>query len=123
MTQINSVYTKMLVWQMLATGFVGLIIFFISGKSAAVSACLGGFSIILGAGFASLIFVRNSKKQDAASILAGLLISEMVKLVFVFSFLFLVVKHYKSLVPVALIIGLMAAALVSGAAMNKIINK
>ncbi len=123
MTQLKSVYTTMLAWQTLATCIAGLVIFFISGKNAAISACLGGFSIILGAAFASIIFVRNSRKQDAATILVGLLTSEMVKLVFVFCFLFLVVRHYKSLVPVALIIGLMAAALMSGVAMSKIVSK
>jgi ATP synthase protein I len=119
----NRVFTAMLGWQTLATCVVSAIIFFIYGKHAAISAGLGGFSIIFAAAIASLIFVRNRNKHDAAAILVSLIVSEMVKLVFVFSFLILVFKYYKSLVPVALIIGLMAAVLVSGAAMSILVSK
>lgn len=123
MIQNERVFTRMLAWQMLATCLVGLIAFFITGKSAAISALLGGFSLILAAAVASLIFVRNRNKQDAASILVSLILSEIVKLVFVFTSLVFVFKYYKNLVPAALIIGLMAAALVSGAAMSKMASK
>jgi ATP synthase protein I len=123
MIQNERVFTRMLAWQMLATCLVGLIAFFITGKSAAISALLGGFSLILAAAVASLIFVRNKNKQDPASILVSLILSEIVKLVFVFTCLVFVFKYYKNVVPAALIIGLMAAALVSGAAMSKMASK
>ena len=117
------VFTRMLALQALATLLVGLVFFFVSGKHAAISGLLGGASVIFAASIASLIFVRNKNKQDAASILVSLLLSEMVKLIFVFTFLFLVFKHYKNLVAVALIVGLMAAALVSGVAISKMASK
>ena len=120
MIHTEYVFTRMLAWQVLATSLVALIIFFITGKNAAISAGLGGFSVIFASGFASLIFVRKKRQQDAASILVSLILSEIVKLTFVFSFLILVFRQYKSLVPAALIIGLMAAALISGAAISKI---
>jgi ATP synthase protein I len=123
MIHTERVFIRMLAWQALATTLVALIAFFISGKSAATSGFLGGFSVIFASAFASLIFARNKNKQDAASILISLIVSEIVKLVFVFTFLILVFKHYKNLVPAALIIGLMVAALVSGAAMSKMANK
>jgi ATP synthase protein I len=123
MIHTERVFIRMLAWQTLATMLIALLAFFISGKYAAISGVLGGFSVIFAASFASLIFARNKNKQDAASILISLIVSEIVKLVFVFSILVLVFKNYKNLVPAALIIGLMAAALVSGMAISKITSK
>ena len=113
------VFITMLAWQVLVTVVVGALFFFLKGKHAAISALLGGSSVIFAATFASLIFVRNKNKQDAGSILIRLILSEIVKLTFVFTFLFLVFKHYKSLFALALIIGLISAAMVSGVAMAK----
>ena len=126
MLKIKSVFITALAWQIIAASVSATALFIISGKSAAISALFGGFSVILGASFASLIYVRNSKKrvvQDGASILTSLLLSEMVKIIFIFAFLLMVFKHYKSLVPVALIVGLIAAALASGVAISKIEQK
>jgi ATP synthase protein I len=114
----NRVFTKMLTWQAIATCVVASIFMLITGKNAAISALLGGFAIIFAAFLASLIFTRNRNKQDAAAILVSLILSEIIKLVMVFSFLFIVFKQYTNLVPVALIIGLIAAAMVSGVAMS-----
>lgn len=124
--QIKSVFITALAWQVVAASVCGVVLFLIYGKNAAISALLGGFSVVLGATFASLIYLRNYKKkivQDSASILTSLLLSEMVKIIFIFAFLLMVFKHYKSLVPVALIIGLISAALASGAAISKIEHK
>ena len=118
MMQTKRLFIKMLAWQALATGVVGLVAYFISGKSAAISALLGGFSVVFASAFASLVFVRNRNKQDATAILISLILSELVKLAFVFMFLFLVFKQYKSLVPAALIAGLIAAAVLSGATIS-----
>lgn len=115
-----------LAWQAISASVCGGVIFFILGKSAAISSLLGGFSVVLGASFASFIYIRNNKKkivQDSASILTSLLLSEMVKIIIIFAFLLMVFKHYKSLVPVALIIGLISAALASGAAISNIKHK
>ena len=116
--QTERLIIKMLAWQTLATVVVGLAAYFISGKSAATSALLGGFSVVFASAFASLVIMRNRNKQDAAAILISLILSELVKLAFVFSFLFLVLKQYKSLVPAALIAGLIAAAVLSGATVS-----
>jgi ATP synthase protein I len=62
--------------------------------------------------------VRNRNKKDATAVLISLILAEVVKLAFVFIFLFLVFKQYKSLVPFALIAGLMAAAVLSGATIS-----
>jgi ATP synthase protein I len=119
MMQSERVFIKMLAWQMLATCIVGLVAFVIGGKSAAISGFLGGFSVVFATAFASLVFARNKNKQDATAILVSLILAELVKLAFIFIFLFLVFKQYKSLVPAALIAGLMAAAVVSGATISQ----
>lgn len=119
----NRVFATMLVWQTGATSVLSSIAYFFYGKHVAISAFLGGFSIIFAAAIASIIFVRNRNKHDAAAILISLIMSEVVKLLFIFTFLFLVFKHYKNLVPVALIIGLIVALLMSGAAMSKLVTK
>lgn len=112
-------YINMLVWQSLATGMVGLVGFAVAGKSAAISALLGGFSVVFATAFASLIFARNRNKHDATAVLVSLITAELVKLAFIFIFLFLVFKQYKSLVPAALIAGLIVAAVLSGATISK----
>ncbi len=111
-------YIRMLAWQALASGVVALGAYAISGKSAAISALLGGFSVVFASAFASLVFARNRNKHDATAVLVSLIMAEVVKLVFVFMFLFLVFKQYKSLVPAALIAGLIAAAVLSGATIS-----
>lgn len=121
--QSERILTRMLVWQVLVTSVVGLVALVSFGKSAGVSALLGGFSVVFGAVFASLIFARNKNKQDATAILVSLILAEVVKLAFIFIFLFLVFKQYKSLVPAALIIGLMISAIVSGATIGRQKNK
>jgi len=116
--QTDRFFIKMFAIQALASSVVGLIAFVSGGKSAAISALLGGFSVVFASAFASLVFVRNRNKQDATAILISLILAEVVKLAFVFIFLFLVFKHYKSLVPFALIAGLIASAVLSGATIS-----
>ena len=119
MIQPERVFIKMLAWQVLAACAVGLVAFVISGKSAAISGFLGGFSVVFATAFASLVFARNKNKQDATAILISLILAELVKLAFIFIFLFLVFKQYKNLMPAALIAGLMVAAIVSGATISQ----
>jgi ATP synthase protein I len=118
MMQTERFFIKMLAWQALATGVVGLLAYLMGGKSAAISALLGGFSVVFATAFASLVFARNRNKRDATAVLVSLILAEVVKLAFVFMFLFLVFKQYKSLVPAALIAGLIAAAVLSGATIS-----
>lgn len=113
----------MLLWQLVVAVVIGLIAFLIYGKSASISAVLGSVSVLFGAVFASLVYARNKNKQDATSVLVSLIVAEVVKLAFIFIFLFLVFKQYKSLVPAALIIGLMISAIVSGATIGRQKNK
>ena len=108
-----------LMWQTLATCIVAIISYFLAGKAAAISAGLGGFSIVFATAIASLVYVRNRNKSDATAVLVTLITAELVKLAFVFTILFLVFKQYKTLVPAALIAGLIAAAVLSGVSISK----
>lgn len=108
----------MLRWQLLATVTIMLIALLISGLHAGISSFIGGSTVIIGAFIASKIAQRNVK--DASAILVNLLKAEAVKVLVIVVLLFITFKVYKQLVPFALIAGLAAAALFSGAAISKL---
>jgi len=116
----SSVFSKMIRWQLMATLVVVVLAFLIAGKHAGVSALAGGFSVILGAFVASKIAQRSQNSGDATNVLVNLLKAEAVKILIIVALLFVTFKLYKQLVPFALIAGLAAAALLSGAAMSKL---
>ena len=112
------IFSKMLRLQLIATAVVAIASLVISGLHAGVSALVGGAVVIVAAYVASKIAQRKSKEATAA--LVNLLKAEAIKVLIIIMLLFLVFKVYKQLVPFALIIGLAAAALISGAAMSKL---
>jgi len=116
----SSVFSKMIRWQLMATLVVVVLALLIAGKHAGVSALAGGFSVILGAFVASKIAQRSQNSGDATNVLVNLLKAEAVKILIIVALLFVTFKLYKQLVPFALIAGLAAAALLSGAAMSKL---
>lgn len=113
-----SIFGKMMRLQLIATAVVAIASLVISGLHAGVSALLGGLAVMVGAFLAAKIAQRN--KQDATAVLINLLKAEAVKVLVIFVLLLIVFKVYMQLVPFALIAGLAAAALVSGAAMSKL---
>jgi len=117
-TDSNKVFKKMLQWQLIATLIVAIMAGIISGAHAGFSALIGGACVVIGAYFASKIAQRSSK--EAATVLVNLLKAEAVKIVIIVVLLFIAFKVYKQLVPFALIAGLAASALFSGAAMSKL---
>ena len=114
-----SLYRNMLRWQVMATVAVTIVAFVVSGPQAAVSALLGGVSVIIGAWFASRIAEKGRSKTDPTAVLLNLLKAEAVKILIIAIILLVVFKLYQALVPFALIAGLAAAALFSGAALAK----
>jgi ATP synthase protein I len=112
-------YRNMLRWQVMATVVVTVVAGLFSGIPAGISAFLGGVSVIIGAWFAAKIAARGRAKSQAADVLINLLKAEAVKILIIAIILFAVFKLYQSLVPFALIAGLAAAALFSGAALAK----
>ena len=112
------IFSKMLRLQVIATTVVAITALILSGASAAISAVAGGAAVIIGAFFAAKIAQKT--KKDATAVLINLLKAEAVKVLVIVVLLFITFKVYKQLVPFALIAGLAAAALVSGAAMSKL---
>ena len=117
-TTTAAVFSKMLRLQLIATAIVAIASLAISGLHAGLSGLLGGAAVIIAAFVASKIAQR--KNGEAAAVLVNLLKAEAVKVLIIIVLLFITFKVYKQLVPFALIIGLAAAALVSGAAMSKL---
>jgi len=114
----DNTFGGMLRSQLLATVAVAVIAFFISGINASLSAVAGGLSVVLAAFIASR--VAMSKRKDAASVLGSMLKAELIKIVLIVLFLYLSIKTLdEQLVPWALIIGLAAAAIISGATISK----
>lgn len=105
--------------QIISTFVVAVIGIFVSGLHAGLSALAGGGTVIISAFIASKVAERTSKNKDASAILINLLKAEAIKVLCILVLLFLTFKLYKQLVPFALIAGLAAAALFSGAALSK----
>lgn len=116
----SDVFSKMLKIQLVATLAVALLMYFVSGAHAALSAVFGGLSVVVGAYVASLVAKRGANKTEASAILINLLKAEAVKILMIIVILVIVFSFYKQLVPFALIAGLAAAALFSGAALSKL---
>jgi ATP synthase protein I len=116
----TDVFSKMLKIQGIATAAVAVVALILAGLNAGVSAILGGASVIVGAYAASVIARRSKNKSDASAILINLLKAEAVKILVIIVFLLITFVVFKQLVPFALIAGLAAAALFSGAALSKL---
>ena len=106
----------MLRWQLAATAVVAVIALAF-GVHASISAAAGGLSVAIAAFAASKVAQRNNK--EASAILINMLKAEAIKIFLIVILLFITFKVYKQLMPMALIAGLAAAALFSGAAMAK----
>ena len=116
----TDVFSKMLKIQCVATAAVAVVAIVLAGLNAGFSAVMGGASVIIGAYVASMVARRGKNKSDASAILINLLKAEAVKILVIIVLLFIIFAVYKQLVPFALIAGLAAAALFSGAALSKL---
>jgi len=116
----TDVFSKMLKIQCVATAAVAVVATVLAGLNAGISAVMGGASVIIGAYVASMVARRSKNKSDASAILINLLKAEAVKILVIIALLFVTFAVYKQLVPFALIAGLAAAALFSGAALSKL---
>lgn len=117
-TTTAAVFSKMLRLQLIATAAVAIVSLLISGLNASISTLFGGAAVIIGALAGAKIAQRS--KKDATAVLISLLKAEAVKVLVIIVMLFITFKVYKQLVPFALVAGLAAAALVSGAAMSRL---
>jgi ATP synthase protein I len=90
----------------------------LGGIRAGLSAMAGGGAVIIGS--LAAFWVVREKQQDSGSVIVTLLKAEAIKILVIFMTLLLVFRVYTGLVPLALICGLGAAALLSGAALFSI---
>jgi len=114
----DNVFSGLLSSQLLAIVAVALVAYVISGLHAGLSALAGGLSVFLAALIASQ--VAKSKSKLAGAVLMQMLKAELIKIFLIVLFLYIAIKGLKQdLVPWALIIGLAAAAIISGASISK----
>lgn len=114
-------YKKMIVRQ-LSIGIIGVIILSLSfGIHVGVSFFAGILPIVLGVVIASPIAVKKNK-GNPEKIVINALKAEAIKILIILLVLWLEFKLYQELIPLALIIGLVFAAIISGMAISSIDN-
>jgi ATP synthase protein I len=104
--------------QLIVTLTIIIISCLLGGIQAGISAMGGGGAVIFGS--LAAFWVVRKKQQDPGSVIVTLLKAEAIKILVIFMTLLLIFKIYAGLVPLALICGLGAAALLSGAALFSI---
>ena len=119
-TTISRAYNKAARWQVIATALVAIASFALAGSHAAISALLGGMSVIAGS-YAGVATTRKSSTNPGA-LLITLLKAEAIKIIVIVLLLLAIYKFYAGLVPLALIGGLASAALIAGAGLRNINN-
>lgn len=123
---MDLVFQRMMKTQALVTVCLTILAFVLGGLHAGISAFAGGLAVMVG-GFAGARVASGYKKsepnQQAATVLVRMLKAEAVKIAIIALVLWLVFKFYSGLVPLALVLGLAGAALMSGAAIFSINQK
>lgn len=120
-TTINLAFKKAARWQLIVTLFFCVVYLLFGSRNAAVSSLLGGVSALAG-GYAGVLITRKKADQSAGGVLITLLKAELTKVMVISLLLLAIFKLYVGLVPMALIGGLAASVLVSGAGLGAIGN-
>ena len=121
-TTISRAVNQAARWQVIATALVALALLAFAGVHAAVSAILGGASVIAGC-YAGVVVAGDSCHTKPGALLIALLKAEAIKIVVIVLLLLVIYKFYAGLVPLALVGGLASAALISGAAVRAVNNE
>ena len=114
-------YKKMIVRQLVFGIVVAIILGFIFTIHAGLSLLAGIMPVVLGVVVASPI-ANKKNKDNPASIVINALKAEAIKILLILVVLWLEFKFYGDLVPMALVFGLIAAALISAIAISNIDN-
>jgi ATP synthase protein I len=120
-TTISRAFSKAVRWQITITLIITCVSLLVADVSAAVSAFVGGTSVLLGS-FAGMLVAQNNSRSSGG-VLVSLLIAEAVKVLLIALLLLIAFKYYQSLVPLALIGGLAGSALASGAGLRTMNNE
>lgn len=118
-TTINQAFQKAARWQFIITLTISVAILMFIGKNAGMSAFLGGTAALAG-GYAGVLVTRSRVDQSPGGVLIALLKAEATKVIVISLLLLAIFKLYDGLVPLALIGGLAASVLVSGAGLGAI---
>ena len=120
---MDQMFRRMIRLQFVVTLLVTILASGLAGVRGGFSAAAGGGAAIVGCMASAWVVTRNKRNQGAGAVLAGLLKAEAIKILVIALVLWLVFRLYSGLVPLALIGGLGAAALLSGAAIFSINEK
>lgn len=121
-TTISRAFKSAARWQLISTLVLTLAALILAGNHAAVSVFMGGLAALVG-GYAGVVTTRSHGNPTPGSILFALLKAEAIKVAAIALLLLLAFKLYKGLVPLALISGLAAAVLISGAGLRTLGNE
>lgn len=118
---INQAFKKAARWQLIVTLAFCVVYLLFSSANAALSSFLGGMTALIG-GYAGVMMTRSRIDQSAGGVLVALLKAEATKIMVICLLLLMIFKLYNGLVPLALIGGLAASVLVSGAGLGAVGN-
>ena len=110
-------YKKMVVRQLTFGILAAIVLGFIFTIHTGLSLLAGIMPVVLGVIVASPIATKKNK-NNAGSVIINALKAEAVKIFLVLGLLWLEFKFYSELVPIALVVGLIVAALISGMAIS-----
>lgn len=120
-TTISRAFRSAARWQIISTLALAFAALILAGVHAAASVFMGGAAALIG-GYAGVVTTRN-RGTTPGGILIALLKAEAIKVAATALILLLAFKLYKGLVPLALISGLAAAVLISGAGLRTLGNE
>ncbi|MDD4929196.1 MAG: ATP synthase subunit I [Gallionella sp.] len=118
---INHAFQKAARWQIIVTVIICAAILAGIGVHAAISSFLGGMAALVG-GYAGVLMTRQRVDQSPGGVLIALLKAEITKIMVISLQLLAIFKLYDGLVAMALIGGLAASVLVSGAGLGAVGN-
>ena len=115
------IYKKMIVRQLVFGGSGAIALGILFDMHAGISLLAGVMPVVIGVLVASPI--ANKKNNDnPGGIVINALKAEAVKIFLILALMWLEFKFYNDLVPMALVVGLVMAALISGIAISHIDN-
>ena len=121
-TIISRAFKSAARWQIITTILLAATAWVLVGMHAAVSVIVGGASVLMG-GYIAVATIRSRSNPAPGMILIALLKAEVVRIAVIALLLLATFKFYMGLVPLALIGGLTAAVLISGAGLRTLGNE
>ncbi len=114
---IAGLYKQTAKWQSISTFTVAFLAYWFAGLPGTVSALIGGGSVLIGGFCASRIAQHSENSTDSGAILVNMLKAEAAKILIIVLLLWMGFKIAGgNIVPLALMAGLAAAAILSGVA-------